>query len=99
MDHLTEGERNLIKSFLANEQMVTAVRKVMNDGVCTQGTPDHQHRNWVFGIDAAGTMNNEQFGEAVRVHADALVLVDRAFTNMRLVLEPTEKKEPKNKAR
>ena len=99
MEHLTKSEKELISAFVKNESQVNAVRKALEDTIVGQGVPGKQDRNWVFGIDQMNSMNNEEFGKAVRTRADALVVVEQAFNNMTRLAEPEEKKDKKNKAR
>ncbi len=103
LSFLTELERDAVEMFIQNESMREGVRKVLLDGasgmgVQRQGEPTLMTRNWVFGLDKSGMMSDDTFGRAVRVHTEAIVLVEQSFDKMRDLIPVPEVKEGKNKA-
>ena len=103
LSFLTDIERDNLSSFVQNETMREALRKVLTDqifnmGVQRVGEDSLFSRNWVFGLDPKGTMTDDQFGRAVRVQTEALILLEQGFNKLSELL-PQEKEEPvKNKA-
>jgi hypothetical protein len=67
-------------------------------GVQIQGMPSLMTRNWVFGLDKSGTMSDDAFGRAIRVHTEAIILVEQSFDKMKDLIPTPEEKAEKNKA-
>lgn len=99
LDFLTEKEKAAVQMFIENETMRDAVKKLLldqifNQGVQPKGVPTLQLRNWIFGLDATGKMTDDNFGRAVRVHTEALVVLEQAYDKM-FDLVPAPEIEPK----
>lgn len=102
-DFLSELEHDKLQMLADDEVLVEALKKVLFDGILNQGVQRSedaslQNRNWVFGIDGTGTMTDDEFGRAVRVRAEALVLVERSFSEMLTLKTREEKQETVNPA-
>lgn len=90
---LSPDELSAVEQFVGNAKMVEAVRKVLMDRVIAQGVPpvqgeEYKLRNFVFGLDKTGEMNDDQFGRAVRVHIEALMVVEQQFDLLKKLGEP-----------
>ena len=99
-DLLTSEEQEAIRFIAGNPIMKSAIRKFLTDHIIFMGVHQGKDdtmmlRNWVFGLDqtTGGTMTDDQFGRAVRVHTEALVHVEQAITAMEKY-EPTTPAEP-----
>lgn len=103
LSFLTDLEKDTLVAFAQNEVMKEALRKVLLDqmlnmGVQKKGEKSLMGRNWVFGLDKTGTMTDDQFGRAIRVHTEAIVLLEQAYSKLNeLVPTPAPEKE-KNRA-
>lgn len=100
---LTEREKDAVEMFIQNEAMREGVRKVLMDGasgmgVQIAGMPSLMTRNWVFGLDKSGMMSDDAFGRAIRVHTEAIILVEQSFDKMKELIPTPEEKAGKNKA-
>lgn len=78
---MTEQEKELIKGFIANKKMSDAVQKYMMRHIAP--AVDNETKGWVFGVD--DQLSNDAFGEQVRGIRNGLILVERAFSEMRLI--------------
>lgn len=104
-DFLTEDEQEAIKMIAGSPLMLEALRKILTDQIIYQGVhngkePSHMARNWVFGLDqtTGGVMTDDQFGRAVRVHVEALVLVEQAVSYIKGLAPVPKTTEPTNPA-
>jgi len=102
LSFLTEQEKDALEMFIQNPYMREAVRKYLLDdvsgmGVQSAGDPSLMNRNWVFGFDPTGTLNDNEYGRAIRTHVEAIVLVEKAFEKMKEVIPPTPEQEEKPK--
>lgn len=102
-DFLSELEQNKLQTLADDEIMLEAIKKILFDGILNQGVQRSneaslQNRNWVFGLDQTGTMSDDEFGRAVRVRAEALVLVERSFSEILTLKLREEKQETVNPA-
>jgi len=103
LDFLTDQERDAVELFIQNEHMREGVRKILLDkaehmGVQVKGSPSLMTRNFAFGLDPNGTMTDDGFGRAIRVHLEAIVMVEQAFEKMKELIPTPEEKTPKNPA-
>lgn len=81
---LSEDELSTVEQFVGNPKMVEAVKKVLCDRILYQGVApeklkEYKLRNFAFGLDKTGDMNDEQYGRAIRLHLEALMLVEQQF--------------------
>lgn len=95
LSFLTDLEKDSLSAFVQNEVMKEALRKVLLDqmlnmGVQRKGEKTLANRNWVFGLDQTGKMTDDQFGRAIRVHTEAIVLLEQAYAKLN-DLRPEEK--------
>ncbi len=93
LSFLTEQEKDALHLFILNDTMREAVRKVLLDGATNMGVqragePSLIDRNWVFGLDRTGTMSDDAFGRAIRVHTEAIVLIEQSFDAMNKIVPP-----------
>jgi len=100
---LTEREQDALTLFIQNETMREALYKVLMDGVNNMGVqragePSLMNRNWVFGMDPQGTLDDDKFGRAIRVHTAAFVLVEQAFKALYDLVPTSEETSGKNPA-
>jgi hypothetical protein len=102
LSFLTDLEKDSLQAFIQNEAMREGLKKVLLDqmlhmGVQKGGEETLMLRNWVFGLDPRGTMTDDQYGRAIRVHTEALVLLEQAFNKVQDLVEapaPEKKKNP-----
>ena len=103
LEFLTEQERDAVEMFIQNDYMREGVRKILMDkaenmGVQAKGMPSLMTRNFVFGLDPTGTLSDDAYGRAIRVHVEAIVMVEQAFEKMKELIPTPEEKTEKNKA-
>lgn len=103
LSFLTDLERDALELFIQNPSMREGVRKVLLDGAMHMGittpagSPSLATRNFVFGLDRSGAMSDDAFGRAIRVHTEAIVLVEQAFDKMKDLIPTPEDVEEKKK--
>lgn len=100
LEFLTDQEKDLLSVFVQNEPMKEALRKVLLDevlhmGVSKKGEKSLMDRNFVFGLDPTGTMSDDQFGRAIRVHTEAIIAIEQAYGKLNELL-PKEKEAKKS---
>ena len=103
LSFLTDLERDSLEVFVQNETMREGLRKVLLDqmynmGVQKDGEKTLMLRNWVFGLDPQGTMSDDQYGRAVRVHTEALVILEQAFNKLADLVQAEKETVKKNPA-
>lgn len=103
LSFLTDLERDTLTAFVQNEVMKEALRKVLLDqvlnmGVQKPGEKSLMTRNWVFGLDKTGTMTDDQYGRAIRVHTEAIVLLEQAYSKLNELVPPPTPEKEKNRA-
>lgn len=103
LPYLSDLERDTLQAFVQNEVMKEALKKVLLDGILNMGVQGGETsvtlRNWVFGVDPQGVMTPQEFGTAVKVRTEAMILLEQAYTKLNeLVVAPEEPKK-KNIAR
>ena len=102
---LSEDEISTVEQFFGNKKMFEAVKKVLCDRILYQGVKpeagkEYKLRNFAFGLDKSGDLNDEQFGRAMRVQLEALVLVEQQFELLEKLGTPqTAVETTKNPAR
>lgn len=101
--YLSELERDTLQAFVQNEVMKEALKKVILDGILNMGVHGGDTsttlRNWVFGIDPQGVMTPEEFGNAVKVRTEAMILLEQAYTKLNELVPVAEEPKKKNVAR
>lgn len=81
---LTDDEKENLKTF-ASSETADVVKRILLEELYIQGLPPSKEdikskpRNFVFGLDPNGIMPDEAFGRAVRVHIEAVILVEQVF--------------------
>lgn len=102
---LSEDEISAVEQFFGNKKMFEAVKKVLCDRILYQGVAPEQGkpyklRNFVFGLDKSGDLNDEAFGRAVRTQIEALIVVEQQFELLEQLGTPQQASESsKNPAR
>lgn len=83
---LSDLEKESLKRFCQDEQLVHAVEKVLLYSLYQMGIVEGEDRelhdvNWVFSGDA--TMSDEEVGRITRIRANALFFMKDAFTQIK----------------
>lgn len=103
LSFLTEQERDALQMFVQNDTMREGLRKVLldeifNQGVQKQGQPTLLTRNFVFGLDPSGQLSDDQYGRAIRVHVEALVVLEKALNKLEDLVQDEEETSTGNPA-
>lgn len=87
---LTDKEKADVIAFLDNEERVEAVKKAMLQELIG-------HYEWVFDIDRGKP--NEEYGEAVKIRAEAIRELEGAFKRLYRMKDDRKDTNTKNPAR
>lgn len=87
MDYLSDAERAKVASFMADERMVEAVKKVLLAGIYYNGTlkPDQKAdplKNAALGLAFNPSFTNEQLGADLRAFAQGIESVENGFKKL-----------------
>lgn len=101
LSFLSDLEKDKLRVFVQDEVMKEALKKVLlepilNMGVIKEGESSIE-RNWVFGIDPKGIMKDEDFGRAVKIRTEAIIMLGQAYnklSELEPILEEAPKKNP-----
>lgn len=86
---LNEQEKDRVIAFIKDEKKADAVKKFMLQHMLPQ---DDESKGWIFGIDE--NLSNEEYGERVKTIRNAIVLMEKAFNDMKLMaIDPPEEKK------
>lgn len=103
---LNDVERAQISSFLGNETMREAIKKVMlfyvyHSESLQEGKAVPSDKHWVYGACQNPSESDEIVGRKIRVKVDALALIEESFKDLEKfkLVEQKEVEEIKNKAR
>ena len=105
MDYLSDNEKKQIETFIQNETMREAVKKVLlaglyDNGVMKPGKPAQATRNHAFGlVSQSPDIENEILGQDLRAVWQGLCLVENGFNKLSEFSVKVEPKSTKNNAR
>ena len=103
MDILSEKEKKQVENFVKNEIMFEAVRKVLLQGIYTDGVmrkddKAEPHKNFMFEIlgsqmNLQGGTSNEAIGQNIKAKWEGIRIVELAFKELETLVESPKKKD------
>lgn len=100
MDYLTDGEKEKIINFNADEVLVEAIRKVMlasiySNGTLRKGKSSEPLKNAALGLaflanSGQGVVSNEDLGEDLRGLAQGVNLLEQGFKQLATIKKKDE---------
>jgi hypothetical protein len=98
---VSAADRKLIKSFVENEQMFDAVRRVLLQGIIKKGTGavahDFANRNWIFNINM--DLDDATFGREVKITTEAMRWIEKGCDELKQLAKPAPVPSTINTAR
>ncbi len=96
---LSDLEKAKVQSFMADKEMVEAVKKVILSGIYYNGTlrpgqKSNPTKNFALGFNLDRTVKNEDIGADVRAVIEGISLVELGFGELGKIAVPGPVKSP-----